>query len=166
MKLGDHLTKDQKDYVKQMLFEERDCFISGEQDVGCVKDLQMNITLSNPTPVQQNYITVPRLLYSGLKHYIENLPNRGFIKNSRSPYSSSCVIVRKKGGSIRLCIDYRELNKKTVMDRHPIPRIQDTLDSLAGKKWFLTIDQGKAYHQGFMHPDGRHLTSFVTPWVL
>ena len=54
VKLGDHLTKDQKDYVKQM-FEERDCFISGEQDEGCAKDLQMNITLSDPTPVQQNY---------------------------------------------------------------------------------------------------------------
>ena len=136
VKLGDHFTKDQKDYVKQMLFEERDCFISGEQDVGCAKDLQMNITLSDPTPVQQNYIAVPRPLYPELKHYIKGLLNRGFIKNSRSPYSSSCVIVRKEDGSIRLCIDYRELNKKTVTDRHPIPRIQDTLDSLAGQKWF------------------------------
>ena len=166
VKLGDHLTKDQKAYVKQMLFEERDCFISGEQDIGCAKDLQMNITLSDPTPVQQNYIAVPRPLYPELKHYIEDLLNRGFIKNSRSPYSSSCVIVRKKDGSMRLCIDYRELNKKTVTDRHPIPRIQDTLDSLAGQKWFSTIDQGKAYHQGFMHPDSRHLTAFVTPWGL
>ena len=67
MKLGDHLTKDQKDYVKQMLFEERDYFISGKQDVGCAKDLQMNITLSAPTPVQQNYIAVPRPLYPELK---------------------------------------------------------------------------------------------------
>ena len=59
VKLGDHLTKDQKDSVKQMLFEEQDCFISGEQNVGHAKDLQMNITLSGPTPIQQNYITVP-----------------------------------------------------------------------------------------------------------
>ena len=112
MKLGDHLTKDQKDYVKQMLFEEWDCFISGEQDVGCGRDLQMNISLSNNTPVQQSYIAVLRPLYPELKHYIEDLLNRrgGFIKNSRSPYSSSCVIVRKKDGSVRLCIDYRELN--------------------------------------------------------
>ena len=90
----------------------------------------------------------------------------GFIKNSRSPYSSSCATVRKKDGSMRLCIDYRELNKKTVTDRHPISRIQDTLNSLAGQKWFSTIDQRKAYHQVFMHPDSRHLTAFVTRWGL
>ena len=106
----------------------------------------MNITLSDPTPVQQNDIAVPRPLYPELKHCIEDLLNRGFIKNSRSPYSSSCVIVRKKDGSMCLCIDYSELNKKTVSGRHLIPQIQDTLDSLVGQKWFSTIDQGKVYH--------------------
>ena len=91
---------------------------------------------------------------------------RGFIKNSRSPYSSSCVTVRKKDGSMHLCIDHRELNKKTVTDKHPISRIQDTLNSLVGEKWFSSIDQRKAYHQVFMHPNSRHLTAFVTPWGL
>ena len=67
---------------------------------------------------------------------------------------------------MRLCIDYRELNDKKTADRHPIPRIQDTLDSLSGQKWFSTIDQGKAYHQGFMDPESRPLTAFVTPWSL
>ena len=66
---------------------------------------------------------------------------------------------------MRLCIDYREVNKKTISERHPIPRIQDTLDSFAVQKYFSTIDQGKAY-QGFMHPDSQHLTAFVTPWGL
>ena len=149
-----------------MLFEERDCFISDDQDVGCAEDLQLKLNLSDSTPVQQNYIAVPRPLYPELKQYIEDLLNRGFIKNSKSPYSSSCVIVRKKDGSMHLCIDYRELNKKTISDRHPIARIQDTLDSLAGQKYFSTIDQGKAYHQGFVHPDSQHLTAFVTPWGL
>ena len=65
---------------------------------------------------------------------------------------------------MRLCIDCRELNDKTVADPHPTPRIQDTLDSLSGQKWFSTIDQGKAYHQGFMNPESRPLTAFVTPW--
>ena len=86
MKLGDHLTKDQKDHVKQMLFEERDCFISGEQNVGCAKDLQMNITLSDPTNVQQTYIAVPRPLYPELKHYnIEDLLNRGLLRTLDHP---------------------------------------------------------------------------------
>ena len=65
-----------------------------------------------------------------------------------------------------LCIDHREPINKSIFDRHPIPWIQDTLDSWAGQKYFSTIDQDKAYHQRFMHPDSPHLTAFVTPWRL
>ena len=67
---------------------------------------------------------------------------------------------------MRLCVDYRQLNSKTITDRHPIPRIQDTLDGFAGQKWFSTLDQGNAYHQGFMHPDSGHLTVSKVPWGL
>ena len=67
---------------------------------------------------------------------------------------------------MRLCVDYRALNKKTVQDRHPIPRIQETLDNLGGNSWFSTLDQGKAYHQGFVSPKSQPLTAFVTPWGL
>ena len=67
---------------------------------------------------------------------------------------------------MRLCVDYRELNKKTIQDRHPIPRIQETLDNLGGNAWFSTLDQGKAYHQGFVSPESQPLTAFATPWGL
>ncbi|KAJ8350080.1 hypothetical protein SKAU_G00252100 [Synaphobranchus kaupii] len=61
---------------------------------------------------------------------------------------------------------YRELNRKTVPDRQPIPRIQDIMDGLGGNSWFSLLDQGKAYHQGFMAEESRPLTTFVTPWGL
>ena len=163
--LGD-LTEEQKAKVKHMLYEERDTFCVNKDDIGCAEGLKLKINLVDETPIAQHYLTVPRPLYTELKQYIEDLLNRGFIAKSRSPYSSCCVIVRKKDGSIRLCIDYRALNNKTYSDSHPIPRIQDTLDSLAGNCWFSTIDQGKAYHQGFMDPESRPLTAFVTPWGL
>ena len=83
-----------------------------------------------------------------------------------SPYSSPVVCVRKKDGSLRLCIDYRELNSKTVTDRQPIPRIQDVLDSFGGNSLFSTLDQGKAYHQGFVAEESRPATAFITPWGL
>ena len=76
------------------------------------------------------------------------------------------VCVRKKDGGLRLCVDYRALNQKTVPDRHPIPRIQETLDNLGGNHWFSVLDQGKAYHQGFMDRDSQPLTAFITPWGL
>ena len=74
--------------------------------------------------------------------------------------------MRKKDHTLRLCVDYRELNRKTQIDRHPIPRIQETLDNLGGNSWFSVLDQGKAYHQGFVKPESQHLTAFITPWGL
>ena len=77
------------------------------------------------------------------------------------------VCVRKKDQSLRLCVDYRELNRKSGVDRHPIPRIQETLDNLGGNSWFSAVlDQGKAYHQGFLQPESQPLTAFITPWGL
>ena len=69
-------------------------------------------------------------------------------------------------GQMRLCVDYRALNAKTIPDSQPIPRIQDILDSLGGAQWFSTLDMSKAYHQGYMDEKSQHLTAFVTPWTI
>ena len=161
VKLPEELSPEQKDIILNMLNEEIEAFCTIEGDFGCAEELQMKINLSDNRPVEKNYVGVPKPLYPELKAYVEDLLHRGFITKSRSPYSSACVVVRKDG-SIRLCIDYRELNSKTIADRHPIPRIQDTLDSLACQKWCTTLDQGNAYHQGFVKPTSRQLTAFVT----
>lgn len=82
-------------------------------------------------------------------------------------YSTLLLLcVRKKDQSLRLCVDFRGLNRKTIADRHPLPRIQDLLDSLRGNAWFSILDQGSAYHQGFVSEESRHLTAFRTPWGL
>ena len=160
------LSAEQKEQVKQLLVEEADAFATSDDDVGCISELEMDIRLTSDQPVQKNYISIPHPLYPEVKGYSEDLLNRGFIRKSRSPFSSSVVCVRKKYGGMRLCIDYRELNNKTVPDRHPIPRIQEALDSLGGKSWFSVLDQGKAYHQGFIGEKSQPLTAFVTPWGL
>ena len=76
------------------------------------------------------------------------------------------VCVRKKDGTLRLCIDYRQLNGKTIPDLHPLPRVAETLQCLGGNSWFSLLDQGKVYNQGFIKEEHRHLTAFVTPWGL
>ena len=139
---------------------------SQKTDVGCIPSLQLKIRLSDTTPVRRTYISVPKPLHKEVKEYLEDLLNRGWIQKSRSPYSSPIVCVRKKDGSLRLCMDYRELNQKSIPDRHSIPRVQDILNSLSGSAWFSVLDQGKVYHQGFLEESSRPLTAFITPWGL
>lgn len=160
------LTEKQQERAKQLLRDEAEAFSRNEEDIGCIEDLEMSINLSDQRPVQKTYRSIPRPLYPEVKGYIEDLLNRQWIKKSKSAYSSPVVCVRKKDGDLRLCIDYRELNRRTFPDRHPLPRIQTTLDNLGGNSWFSVLDQGKAYHQGTVSPDSRHLTAFITPWGL
>jgi hypothetical protein len=123
-----------------------------------ITELQMDIKLKDSTPVKKNYVAVPRPQYPEVKAYIEDSLNKNFIPRSTLSYSSPVVCVRKKDQSLHLCVDNRELNKKSQVDRHPIPRIQETLDNLGGSSWFSVLDQGKAYHQGFLKVESQPLT--------
>ncbi len=161
-----HLTPPQQQQVKRMLREECHAFSKSDDDIGCVPGLQLSILLNNNTPVARIYTSVPKPLYQEMKDYLHDLIAQGWVAKSHSPYSSPIVCVRKKNGSLRLCIDYRDLNSKTIPDRQPIPRVQDILDGLGGNAWFSLLDQGKAYHQGFMSLESRYLTAFTTPWGL
>ena len=90
------LTPEQKSQAIQMLNEEKDSFSQSEEDIGMIKDLELDIKLKDDIPVQKNYLSIPRLLYPEVKHYLEDLLNKKFIARSNSPYSSSVVCVRKK----------------------------------------------------------------------
>ena len=164
VELGD-LSWDQQKVVKEMLWEERHAFIMDENDIGDT-DLQLDIKTTDEVPVQKAYNNIPKPLYEEVKTHIHDLANRGWIKKSRSPWSSPVVIVRKKDGSIRLCCDFRALNKKTIPDKHPLPRIQSALENMGGSQWFSVLDQSRAYYQGKMNEEARHKTAFITPWGL
>ena len=162
----DHLTESEQEVVRQMLFEESDVFAKEDGDIGCIPDLQLKINTVDNNPVQKSYNSIPKPLYAEVKEYVQNLLDRGWVKKSVSANSSPVVCARKKDHSLRLCVDFRGLNRKTIPDRHPLPRIQDLLDSLGGNTWFSILDQGSAYHQGFVSEESRHLTAFSTPWGL
>ena len=161
----EQLTDQQSTEAKEMLYEKSAVFAKDDHDNGCILQLQMKMRLWDDIPVQKSYQSIPRQLYQEVKHYLEDLLERGWIHKSESPYASPVVCVRKKDGTFRLCVDYRELNWKTIPDCHPIPKIQDVLDNLGGNCRFTTLDQGKAYHQGFIAEECRPMTAFVTPWT-
>ncbi len=160
------LTPEQKEEAFKLLIDEKNVFSKVKYDIGHIKDFKLEIPLMDKEPVNENYRKIPRQLYDEVKDHINNLLAKGWIRESTSAYASPMVCARKKCGGLRLCIDFRRLNRKTIPDRHPIPRIQDILDDLGGNSWFSTLDMSQAYHQGEMHEDSRKFTAFSTPWSL
>src|SRR5688572_473541 len=82
-----------------------------------------------------------------LKRQLKDLLDKGFIRPSKSPWGALILFVRKKDGSLRMCIDYHQLNKMTIKNRYPLPRIDDLFDQLVGASFFLKIDLRSGYHQ-------------------
>jgi len=97
-----------------------------------------------------------------LRKQLDELIENGFIRLSRSPYAAPVIFVRKKDGSIRLCIDYRALNKITIKNKYPIPRIDDLLDQLKDAKVFSKIDLRSGYYQVRINPEDVEKTAFRT----
>ena len=162
----DHLSESERKEIEELLYEECDVFAKSDTDIGNIPDFQMDIHLSDEVPVNQAYRHLPRKLYEDVKNYLNDLIVNGWVRESESSYASPIVCVRKKDGSLRLCVDYRKLNLKTISDRQPIPRVQDLLDGLHGNSYFSTLDMAKAYHQGFVREVSRKYTAFSTPWAL
>ncbi|GJT07283.1 putative reverse transcriptase domain-containing protein [Tanacetum coccineum] len=93
---------------------------------------------------------------------LQELQDKGFIRPSHSPWGAPVLFVKKKDGSFRMCIDYRELNKLTVKNRYPLPRIDDLFDQLQGSCYFSKIDLRSGYHQLRVHEDDIPKTAFRT----
>ena len=88
---------------------------------------------------------------------------KDIVERSSSPWASPIVLVKKKDGSTRFCVDYRKLNSITRKDAYPLPRIDDTLDTLHGSMWFTTLDLASGYWQVEVEKRNQHRTAFSTP---
>ncbi|GJW08863.1 putative reverse transcriptase domain-containing protein [Tanacetum coccineum] len=97
-----------------------------------------------------------------LSDQLKELQNKCFIRPSSSPWGASVLFVKKKDGSFRMCIDYRELNKLTIKNRYTLPRIDDLFDQLQGSQYFSKIDLRSGYHQLRVHKDDIPKTAFRT----
>ena len=91
------------------------------------------------------------------------MQQNGVIRPSNSSWASPVVLVRKKNGTHRFCVDYRALNSITKADTFPLPRIDDLLDQLGESKYFSTLDLAAGYWQIRVHPDSQAKTAFITP---
>ncbi|GKA25666.1 putative reverse transcriptase domain-containing protein [Tanacetum coccineum] len=107
------------------------------------------------------YILVPSEMQE-LSNQLQELSDRGFIRQSTSPWGAHVLFVKKKDGSFRMCIDYRELNKLTVKNRYPLPRIDDLFDQLQGLSVYSKIDLRSGYHQLRVSDEDIPKTAFRT----
>ena len=111
-------------------------------------------------PVNRSYYRMSPRELAELKRQIEELLANGFIRPSDSPYGAPVLFVPKKDGGLRMCVDWRALNKQTVKNKYPLPLAQELIDQLQGATVFSKLDLQQGYHQIRMHPDSIPKTAF------
>ena len=148
--------------LQQLLNRHRRVFADGDDKVGYTDLVQHRIRLTDDIPVVQPYRAIPPSQYAEVREHLKTLLRNDIIRESYSPYAAPIVIVRKKNGDMRMCVDYRRINMKCVRDAFPLPRIEESFDALAGAKYFSTLDLLSGYHQIAIDPSDRHKTAFVT----
>lgn len=146
------------------LFKEyRDCFACNMSELGMTSKMEIEIQLKDDKPVcYQPY----RLSYAQreiVREHINEMLQFNIISPSTSPYSSPIVLVKKKNGENRICVDYRKLNNKTVKDHYPLPNMDDQIQRMAGKTYFTAVDLASGYYQIPVAETSRTKTAFVTP---
>uniref|UniRef100_A0A8C5QJQ2 Gypsy retrotransposon integrase-like protein 1 n=1 Tax=Leptobrachium leishanense TaxID=445787 RepID=A0A8C5QJQ2_9ANUR len=152
-----------KKRLQSQVLKWKELFSKDEFDVGLAKSTEHRIRLQEDKPFRERSRRVPLGDLDDLREQLNKLQRTKVIQESRSPYASPIVLVRKKNGSVRLCIDYRTLNRRTIPDQYAPPRIEDALQCLSGAKWFSVLDLRSGYHQIPMHPEDKEKTAFICP---
>ncbi|CAM4528450.1 unnamed protein product [Lepidochelys olivacea] len=157
------VSEDWKDRLRKKLCERSKVFSLHEWDVGCAKGVEHNIRLHDSRPFRERSRKIALSEMEDVRHHLQELAANGIITESRSPYASPIVVVRKKNGKIWMCIDYRTLNSRTVIDQYTMPRVQDALDCLLGSQWFSVLDLRSGYYQIPLGEEDKEKTAFICP---
>ena len=165
--LRDHeLSPGDSAQLRELLRKYHDVFAWKDSELGFTDRVQHEIHLTQDTPVAQAYRRVPPSCLQEVRAHINDLLERKIISPSSSPYASPIVIVRKKSGELRLCVDYRKLNAVSRKDSFPLPRIDESLDALGGAQFFTSLDLASGYYQIKMADEDKAKTAFCCPFGL
>ena len=159
----DDLDARQRHRLAEILSEYADIFpVPGDPLTGHTDAVEHDINTGDRPPIRCAPRRMSPQKMKKEEECVTEMLTGGQIEASDSPWSSPVVLVTKKDGGTRFCVDYRQLNDATTKDAYPLPRIDDTLDMLAGKQWFSTLDLASGYWQVSLSQEARVKTAFAT----
>ena len=156
------LPPDESTRLKRFIMENHDVFALTGSELGATRVITHSIETGDHPPIRQPARRTPFALRRTIEELTQEMLEHDVIQPSHSPWASPVVLVKKRDGSMRFCVDYRRLNAVTKMDVFPLPRIDDTLDLLSKAKYFTTLDLASGYWQVGMNADSQEKTAFVT----
>jgi hypothetical protein len=128
------LTNEQDQQVRSLLMKHKDIFSKGDTDIGSCDNIKHRIDLIDDVPFKKRHRRLPPNMEDEVKQHLEQLLACEIIRKSKSPWASNVVLVRKKNRKLRMCVDYRMLNSKSVKNSYALPRIEEVFDVLQGAK--------------------------------
>lgn len=159
--LGSELNLEQQQTLLTLLNEYRDCFAASTSELGKCRDAELTINLKDEKPVTFTPFKLSFSERAQVREIIKDLFENDIIRDSQSPYASRILLVKKKTGDLRMCVDYRALNAKTIKDCYPLPRTDEHLDRLAGCNYFTSLDLASGYHQIPVAQESIPKTAFI-----
>ena len=156
------LSLSQQKCFLELIYDHQSIFSLCDEDLGLCDCLKHTIPTTTMKPVYLLHLTIPVQLQTEVHKCLDTWLKQGIIHPSCSPYASQVVIVRKKTGEIRLCIDFRALNAVTIRDSFPLPWIEEALQAVKSAMWFTSIDLAQGYLQLAMDEADIHKTAFCT----
>ena len=157
-----HLPAAEADAIRTLVLDMHTAFALSERERGETDLTLLTIETGDAYPIKQPARRIPFAVREEVNRQLEAMQDMGVIQSSSSPWASPIVLVRKKDGSMRFCVDYRSLNAVTKKDTFPLPRIDDLLDQLGNAKYFSTLDLAAGYWQIRIQPESQEKTAFVT----
>ncbi|RXN22815.1 interleukin-1 receptor accessory -like 1-A isoform X3 [Labeo rohita] len=155
-----------KSQLVQLIKRHEDVFSKHKLDCGKAKGFVHHIHLSDDRPFRLPYRRVPPAQYQKLRSVLSEMEEQEIIRKSYSEWASPLVLVWKKTGDLRVCVDYRWLNTRTVKDAHPLPHQADCLAALGGNAVFSAMDLTSGFYNIVVSEEDRKFTAFTTPMGL
>ncbi|XP_075908909.1 uncharacterized protein LOC142905723 [Petromyzon marinus] len=157
------LSHSQRNKLRALLREFSDVFSKSKFDIGCTKLLRHHIDTGDAAPIRQNPFRLSPAEKQHVKSAVDDMLEADIISPSTSPWGAPIVLVKKHDGSLRFCVDFRRLNKISVADAYPLPRMDESLDALAGAHYFSTLDLLSGFWQLPLDESSKPKTAFRTP---